>query len=88
MGEEEEASGEGALGPSAADGTLGLFLLPAGRSGRRFTRAEDDPTAATTVVLFLLPRGRPRPHFSTGAPMIKRDSLASAMETSARDEKP
>jgi hypothetical protein len=50
-------AGEGALGPGAADGTLGLFLLPAGRPGRRLTRAEDDPTAATVVVLFLLPRG-------------------------------
>jgi hypothetical protein len=38
--------------------------------------------------LFLLPRGRPRPRFSTGVPMFKRGSLASAMETSDRDEKP
>jgi hypothetical protein len=73
---------------SGLDGTLGLFLLPAGRPGHRFTRAEDAATAAVAVVLFLLPRGRPRPRFSTGAPMFKRDSLASAMETSARDEKP
>jgi hypothetical protein len=67
---------------------LGLFLLPARWPGHRFTRAEDDATAAAAVVLFLLPRGRPRPRFSTGAPMFKRDSLASAMGTSARDEKP
>jgi hypothetical protein len=46
---------EGALGPSTADGTLGLFLLLAGRSGRRFSRAEDDPIVAMAVVLFLLP---------------------------------
>jgi hypothetical protein len=83
-----EALVEGALGPNAADDTLSLFLLPAGRPGRRFTGAEDDATAAVVVVLFLLPRGRPRPRFSTGAPMFKRDSLASAMETSDRDEKP
>jgi hypothetical protein len=62
-----------------AEGTLGLFLLPAGRPGRRFTRAEDNATMAAAVVLFLLPRGRPRPRFSTGASMFKRDSFASAM---------
>jgi hypothetical protein len=38
--------------------------------------------------LFLLPRGRPWPRFSTRTPMFKRDSFASAMETSARDKKP
>jgi hypothetical protein len=38
--------------------------------------------------LFLLPQGRPWPHFSIGAPMFKHDSLASAMKTSDRDEKP
>jgi hypothetical protein len=38
--------------------------------------------------LFLLPRGRPRPRFSTRAPMLKRDPLASAMETSDVKEKP
>jgi hypothetical protein len=78
----------GALGPGTAEGTLGLFLLPAGRPGRRFIRAENDATAAAVVVLFLLPRGWPRPRFSTGASMFKRDSLALAMETSVRDEKP
>jgi hypothetical protein len=40
------------------------------------------------VALFLLPWGRPRPHFSTGAPMLKRDPLALAMETSDVKEKP
>jgi hypothetical protein len=79
---------EGALGPGIADDTLSLFFLPAGRPGRRFTGAENDATTAAVVVLFLLPRGWPRPRFSTGAPMFKRDSLASAMETSDRDEKP
>jgi hypothetical protein len=83
-----EALVEGVLGPGAADDTLSLFLLPARRLGRRFAGAEDDTTAAAVVVLFLLPRGRPRPRFSTGGPMFKRDSLASAMETSDRDEKP
>jgi hypothetical protein len=38
--------------------------------------------------LFLLPRGRPRPCFSAGAPMLKRDPLASAMEASDAKEKP
>jgi hypothetical protein len=57
MGDEEEVPGEGALGPGMSEGTLGLFLLPAGRPGRRFTRAEDDAPMAATVVLILLPRG-------------------------------
>jgi hypothetical protein len=73
---------------SGRNGTLGLFLLAAGWPGRRFTRAEDDAIAAAAVVLFLLPRGRPRPRFSTGAPMFKPDSLASAMEKSTKEEKP
>jgi hypothetical protein len=30
LGEEEEASGKGALRPGATESTLGLFLLPAG----------------------------------------------------------
>jgi hypothetical protein len=83
-----EALPEGALGPSEADETLSLFLLPAGRSGRRFTGADDEATAAAAVALFLLPRGRPRPRFSTRAPMLKHDPLALAMETSAVKEKP
>jgi hypothetical protein len=88
LGEGGEALPEGVLGPGAADETLSLFLLPAGRLGRRFTGADDEATAAVAVALFLLPRGRPRPHFSTRAPMLKRDPLASAMETSAMMEKP
>jgi hypothetical protein len=83
-----EALPEGALGPGAADETLRLFLLPAGRPGRRFTGADDEATAAAVVALFLLPRGRPWPRFSTGAPMLKRDPLASAMETSDVKKKP
>jgi hypothetical protein len=80
LGGGEEALAEGALGLGAADGTLGLFLLPAGRPGRRLTGANDEATAASIEALFLLPRGRPRPRFSTGAPMFRRDSPASAME--------
>jgi hypothetical protein len=83
-----EALAEGALGPGAADDTLGLFLLPAGRPGRRFTGADDEATAVVTIALFLLPRGQPRPRFSTGASMLKRDPLASAMETSDVKQKP
>jgi hypothetical protein len=51
----------GALGPGAALVTLGLFLLPGGRPGRRLTGADDEDPAAAGVVLFLflLPRGRP-----------------------------
>jgi hypothetical protein len=41
-----ETVGEGALGPGAADGTSGLFLLPIGWPGRRFTEADDEATAA------------------------------------------
>jgi hypothetical protein len=88
LGRGGEALPEGALGPGAADETLSLFLLPAGRPGCRFTGADDEATAAVAVDLFLLPRGRPRPHFSTGAPMLKRDPLASAMEKSDVKEKP
>jgi hypothetical protein len=58
-----EMIGEGALGPGAADGTLGLFLLPVGRPGRRFIGADDEATAVAIVALFLLPRGRLRPRF-------------------------
>jgi hypothetical protein len=57
LGGEVEALVEGALGPGAADDILSLFLLPAGRPGHRFTRVEDDATAAAAVVLFLLPQG-------------------------------
>jgi hypothetical protein len=80
LGGGEEALAERALGPGATEGTLGLFLLPARRPGRRFTRADDEATEASIEALFLLPRGRPRPRFSIGAPMFRRDSPASAME--------
>jgi hypothetical protein len=52
-----EAAGGGAIRPGTAPVTLGLFLLPGGRPGRRFTGAADDDHAAAGVVLllFLLP---------------------------------
>jgi hypothetical protein len=83
-----EALAEGALGPGAADGTLGLFLLPAGRPGRRFTGADDEATAVAIVALFLLPRGRPRPRLSIRAPMFRRDPPASAIELRVGKKKP
>jgi hypothetical protein len=55
LGGGEEALAEGALGPGAADGTLGLFLLLAERPGRCFTGADDEVTATSIVALFLLP---------------------------------
>jgi hypothetical protein len=58
LGEVGEAPGGGALGPGAALVTFGLFLLPAGRPGRRFIGANDEDPAAAGVVLFSLPRGR------------------------------
>jgi hypothetical protein len=45
-----ETIGQGALGLGAADGTLGLFLLPAGRPGRRFTGADDEAITASLVL--------------------------------------
>jgi hypothetical protein len=78
----------GALEPGTADETLGLFLLPVDRPGRRFPGADDEAATAVIVSLFLLPRGRPRPRFSTGAPIFRRDPLASAMETNGAKEKP
>jgi hypothetical protein len=79
---------DGVLGPGAAKGTLGLFLLPARRPGRRFTRVDDEATKASIEALFLLPRGRPRPRFSTGAPRFKQDPLASAMEAGVGERNP
>jgi hypothetical protein len=78
----------GALEPGAAGETLSLFLLPTGRPGRRFARADDDDAIAGIAGLFLLPRGRPRPRFSTGAPIFRRGSPASAMEMVVGKEKP
>jgi hypothetical protein len=88
LGGGEDALAEGALGPGAAKDTLGLFLLPTRRPGRRFTIADDEATKAAVEALFLLPRGRPRPRFSTGAPRFKRDPLASAMEAEVGKKKP
>jgi hypothetical protein len=62
LGEAREALGGGALGPGAAPVTFGLFLLPGGRPGRRFTGADDDGPTAAGAIFFLQPRGRPRPH--------------------------
>jgi hypothetical protein len=76
------------LGPGAAKGTLGLFLLPAGWPGCRFTRADDEAAKASIEALFLLRRGRPWPRFSTGVPRFKRDSLASAMEAGVGERNP
>jgi hypothetical protein len=81
------ALADGILGPGA-EGTLGLFLLPAGRPGRRFTRADDEAAKASIEALFLLPRGRPWPRFSTGAPRFKRDPLASGMELGVAKRNP
>jgi hypothetical protein len=74
-------AGGGAIGPEAAPVTLGLFLLPGGRPGRRLAGAADDDPAAAEVVLllFLLPRGRPRPRGSTGEPRFRREPSALAM---------
>jgi hypothetical protein len=88
LGGRDESLAEGALGPGATEGTLGLFLLPARRPRRRFTKAEDEAAVASIEALFLLPRGRPQPRFSNGAPMFKRDPLASAMEAGVGKKKP
>jgi hypothetical protein len=86
LGEGGDTLADGVLGSGAAKGNLGLFLLPAGRPGCRFTRADDEAAKASTEALFFLPRGRPRPRFSTGAPRFKRDPLASAMEAGGGKE--
>jgi hypothetical protein len=74
-----EAEGGEALGPGAVPVTFGLFLLPGGRPGRRFTGAADDDPAAGEVVLFLLPRGRPQPRGATGEPRFRREPSAPAI---------
>jgi hypothetical protein len=83
-----EALRGGALGPGAAAETLSLFLLPTGRPGRRFVGADDEAATAGIANLFLLPRGWPRPCFSTGAPIFRRDPPALAMGTDGVKEKP
>jgi hypothetical protein len=50
-----DALAEGVLGPGAAKRTLGLFLLPTGWPGRRFTEADDEAAKALIEALFLLP---------------------------------
>jgi hypothetical protein len=55
LGEAEEAPGGGALGPGVALVIFSLFLLPAGRLGRRFTGADDEDPPTAAAVLFLLP---------------------------------
>jgi hypothetical protein len=77
-----------ALGPGVVQGTLGLFLLPTGRSGRRFTGMDDEDPAASVAILFLLPRGRPRPRGTVGTPRFRRDLSASAMEASWETRNP
>jgi hypothetical protein len=81
LGGGEEALPEGALGPVAVGGTLGLFLLPTGRPGCHFTGVDDKASTVTIAALFLLLQGRPRPHCSIGAPRFRRDPPALAMET-------
>jgi hypothetical protein len=78
----------GALGPGIAQGTFGLFLLPTGRPGRRFTRTDDEDPAVSGAVLFLLPRGQPRPRGAVGTPRFKQDPSASAMEASWEKRNP
>jgi hypothetical protein len=76
------AVGGGAIGPGATLVTLGLFLLPGGRPGRRLARASEEvPTAAGVVFLFLLPQGQPRPRGVAGEPRFRREPSASAMGT-------
>jgi hypothetical protein len=82
-----EALCGGALGPGAAVDTLGLFLLPTRRPGRRFADTEDEATVEGSFDLFLLPRGRPRPRFSICAPMFRCASPASAMEDNDLEKK-
>jgi hypothetical protein len=79
---------EGALGPGVATGIFGLFLLPAGRPGRRFIGADDEDPIAAGAALFLLPRGRPRPRGAVREPRFRRDPSASAMETSGQKRNP
>jgi hypothetical protein len=80
---EAGVAGGGTLGPGAAPVTLGLFLLPGGRPGRRLIGAanEDPAVAGIVLFLFLLPRGRPRSRGATGEPRFTQEPSASAMWT-------
>jgi hypothetical protein len=86
--EEEEVLLGGTLGPGAAIGTFGLFLLPAGRPGHRFTRVDEEDPAAAGATLFLLPRGRPRPRGAVMEPRFRREPSASAMWKSGEKRNP
>jgi hypothetical protein len=83
------AAGGGALRPGTPPVTLGLFLLPGGRPGRRLTRAanEDPAAAGVALLLFLLPRGRPRPRGAIGEPRFRREPSASAIWTKKKARK-
>jgi hypothetical protein len=83
------AAGGGALGHGIPPVTLGLFLLPGGRPGRRLAgTANDDPAAAGVALFwFLLPRGRPRPRGATGEPRFRQEPSASAMGTTEKPRK-
>jgi hypothetical protein len=75
LGRGEEALTEGALGPGTAKDTLGLFLLPAGRPGRRFTRADDEATKVSVEALFF-PTAR-----AAAAPLLHRGAKVQARST-------
>jgi hypothetical protein len=75
-----EALRGAALEPGAvAADTLGLFLLPKGRPGRRFADVDDEATREVSFGLFLLPWGRPRLCFSISTPVLRLASAASAI---------
>jgi hypothetical protein len=76
----------GVLGPGIAQGTFGLFLLPIGRPGCRFTGIADEDPTASGAALFLLPQGRPRPHGAIGTPRFRQNPSASTIETSWEKE--
>jgi hypothetical protein len=82
------AADEGAIGSGVTLVTLGLFLLPGGRPGRRLAGASDEvPAAAGAVFLFLLPRGRPRPRGAAEEPRFRREPEASAMGAGKKPQK-
>ena len=90
-GKEAEAAGAaggGAAGSGVALVTLGLFLLPGGRPGRRLAgTSEEVPAVAGVVFLFLLPRGRPRPRGIAGESKFRREPAASAMSAREKPKK-
>jgi hypothetical protein len=61
LGEAEGAVGGGALGPGVAPVTLGLFLLPGGRPGRRFTEAPMTILRRPELFYFCFHEGGPDP---------------------------